>query len=164
MKTQPTSDKATHNMAAGHYKRLVAMSLLSFIAMYILMYAMVDSFGHVYNNVNQAYMAGLMAAPMVLIELWLMRNMYTDRRLNLIVAAAAVALGAGCFLGIRQQAVVSDRQFLRSMIPHHSGAILMCGEAALQHPDVRALCGPIVSSQTAEIAIMERLLERDDIQ
>lgn len=45
------------------------MTLLSFAAMYVLMYAMVDRFGNVFNNVNQVYMAGLMAAAMVLIEL-----------------------------------------------------------------------------------------------
>lgn len=45
------------------------MTVLSFIAMFILMYAMVDRFANVYPNVNQAYMAGLMAAPMVMIEL-----------------------------------------------------------------------------------------------
>ena len=157
-------EHATHDMSAGHYKRLAAMTALSFFAMYVLMYAMVDSFAHVYNSVNQAYMAGLMAAPMVLIELWLMRSMYRNRRLNLIAAGAALVLGVACFLGIRQQTAVSDRQFLRSMIPHHGGAILMCGEAALQHPDVRALCGPIISSQTAEIAIMQRLLEREDVR
>ena len=151
-------------MAGGHYKRLAAMTLLSFLAMYVLMYAMVDSVAHVYNNVNQVYMAGLMASPMVLIELWLMRSMYENRRLNVIVAVAALAIGAGCFLGIRQQTAVSDRQFLRSMIPHHGGAILMCNEAPLQHPEVRALCGPIISSQTNEIAIMQRLLARDDVR
>ena len=43
----------------GHYGRLIAMVAVSFIAMYILMYAMVDAFGNVYNSVNQAYMAGL---------------------------------------------------------------------------------------------------------
>ena len=157
-------EQAAHDMSAGHYKRLAAMTMLSFVAMYMLMYAMVDSFAHVYNNVNQVYMAGLMAAPMVLIELWLMRSMYPDRRLNLIAAAAAVVLGVTCFLGIRQQTAVSDRQFLRSMIPHHAGALLMCGEASLQHADVRALCGPIISSQTEEIAIMQRLLDREDIR
>ena len=40
----------------------------------------------------------------------------------------------------------------------------MCGEAALEHPDVRALCGPIISSQTKEIAIMQQLLEREDVR
>jgi uncharacterized protein (DUF305 family) len=151
-------------VTAGPYKGLAAMTAVSFVAMYILMYAMVDSFAHVYNNINQVYMAGLMAAPMVLIELWLMRSMYPNRRLNLIAAGAAVGLGVACFLGIRQQTGVADRQFLRSMIPHHAGAILMCEEASLQHPDVRALCGAIVSSQQEEIALMQRLLAREDIR
>ena len=155
---------ARNNMAAGHYKRLAAMTTVSFVAMYILMYAMVDSYAHVYNNLNQVYMAGLMASPMVLIELWLMRSMYPDRRLNVLAAGTALVLGVICFLGIRQQAAVSDRQFLRSMIPHHAGALLMCGEASLQHPDVKALCGPIISSQTEEIAVMQRLLDREDVK
>lgn len=157
-------DHAPHHHAAGHYKRLAAMTGVSFVAMYVLMYAMVDSFAHVYNNVNQVYMAGLMASPMVLTELWLMRSMYPNRRLNLLSAGAALVLGVVCFLGIRQQAAVSDRQFLRSMIPHHAGALLMCGEASMHHPDVRALCGPIISSQTEEIAIMQRLLDREDVR
>lgn len=51
-----------------------------------------------------------------------------------------------------------------SMIPHHAGAILMCREAALQDAEARALCGPIISSQTEEIAIMKRLLQRTDLR
>lgn len=164
MAARRKAEHAAHNMSGGHYRRLAAMTVLSFMAMYILMYAMVDSLDNVYNSVNQAYMAGLMAAPMVLIELWLMRSMYQDKRLNLIAGGAALVLGVACFAGIRQQTAISDRQFLRSMIPHHGGAILMCGEAALQHPDVRALCGPIISSQTKEIAIMQQLLEREDVR
>ena len=53
--------KTTEN----HYRHLGMMAALSFAAMYILMYAMVNRFDDVYNNVNQVYMAGLMAAPMV---------------------------------------------------------------------------------------------------
>ena len=56
-------------MRKQHYAHLATMTVLSFIAMFILMYAMVDRFANVYPNVNQAYMAGLMAAPMVMIEL-----------------------------------------------------------------------------------------------
>ena len=42
--------------------------------MYALMYAMVNTFANVYATVNQAYMAGLMTAPMVVIELVVMRG------------------------------------------------------------------------------------------
>jgi hypothetical protein len=51
---------------AGAYYCLLGITLLSFVALYILMYAMVDRFANVLNNRNQVYMAGLMAAPMVL--------------------------------------------------------------------------------------------------
>jgi hypothetical protein len=40
---------------------------------------MVDRFANVYPNLNQFYMAGLMAAPMVLIELALMGHMYPNK-------------------------------------------------------------------------------------
>ena len=65
-----------------HYRRLLLMTLLSFVAMYILMYAMVSSFEDVYMHVNQIYMAALMAAPMVFIELIVMHSMYKDKKKN----------------------------------------------------------------------------------
>ena len=40
------------------------------------------------------------------------------------MALSLVAL-AVLWILIRQQAAITDRQFLRSMIPHHAGAILM---------------------------------------
>jgi hypothetical protein len=39
-----------------HYVRLLAMAVLSFISMYVLMYAMVDRIENVYPNFNQFYM------------------------------------------------------------------------------------------------------------
>lgn len=142
----------------SHYWRLVLMSALSFVAMYILMYAMVDSFSSVYNSFNQAYMAGLMTAPMVVIELAVMQGMYSNRRLNVLIGLGAVVFGAICFGLIRQQTAISDRQFLRSMIPHHSGAILMCTEASLDDPRIKELCTAIIASQRAEIDQMKALL------
>ena len=47
---------------------------------------------------------------------------------------------------IRQQTAIGDRQFLRSMIPHHAGAILMCQEASLQDVEIEQLCQGIMSS------------------
>jgi uncharacterized protein (DUF305 family) len=46
------------------------------------------------------------------------------------------------------------------MIPHHSGAILMCREANISDPEPVSLCGEITQGQRREIALMERIAER----
>ena len=71
------------------------MMALSFVAMYVLMYAIVDRFANVYPNLNQFYMAGLMAAPMVLIELAVMGSMYVNRKANIAIAAVTVVALVG---------------------------------------------------------------------
>lgn len=149
-----------HRKATSPYGRFGLMILLSFLAMYGLMYAMVNELDNVVHNLNQVYMAGLMAAPMAIIELLIMRAMYPDKKLNGVLILVSVVALIGCWLGIRQQLAIGDRQFLRSMIPHHSGAILMCQQASLQDPEVLALCRAIVTSQREEIAQMEAMLER----
>ena len=150
-------------MHANHYGRLLVMTVLSFISMYVFMYAMVDTFASVYPNFNQFYMAGLMTAPMVIIELLLMSAMYKNKRANIvIIAASIVALGA-FFLMIRQQTFIADTQFLKSMIPHHAGAILMCEKATIKDAEIRQLCRTIIDGQRSEIAQMKaklRVLER----
>lgn len=147
-----------HSMKEGHYGRLGLMVAASFVAMYALMYAMVDRLDNVFNNVNQVYMAGLMASAMVPIELALMSAMYPDRRKNMIVLAVSLVVLAACWLMVRNQAVVGDRQFLRSMIPHHGAAVLMCHEAPIQDARVVDLCRRIVENQEAEIAEMKSYL------
>lgn len=151
------SEHMSHNKHM-HYYHLALMAALSFIAMYALMYAMVNSFANVYNNFNQFYMAGLMTAPMVLIELVVMRAMYQDKKLNAIVAGIGILALIGFFLMIRQQALITDSQFLRSMIPHHASAILMCEQAPIQDAEIKRLCQNIMSSQQSEIDQMKRML------
>jgi hypothetical protein len=87
-------------MKENHYRHLLAMAALSFGAMYILMYAMVNTIADVHMNVNQFYMAGLMTAPMILIELLVMRGMYPRRRLNALIIAGSVVAGLAMFLFI----------------------------------------------------------------
>lgn len=134
------------------------MIVMSFISMYVLMYAMVDAFANVYLSFNQFYMAGLMTAPMVLIELAVMRGMYRDRRLNMIAVAAGLVSLVGFWVLIRQQTAISDKQFLRSMIPHHGGAILMCQQASILDVEIKELCKGIPTSQQSEIDQMRRKL------
>jgi uncharacterized protein (DUF305 family) len=150
---------ATHASGQTHYGRLFVMIVLSFISMYALMYGMVNAFANVYMNVNQFYMAGLMAAPMGIIELALMSAMYRNRKLNIVVAIGSVVALALFWVLLRQQVAVSDTQFLRSMIPHHAGAILMCEQAPLQDTEIKALCKNIVSGQQSEIDQMKAKLE-----
>ncbi len=144
----------------NHYAaKLAVMSVLSFIAMFTLMYAMVDAFANVFINVNQFYMAGLMTTPMIIIDLSLMGAMYMNKKLNaILIAISSVALIA-FFIFIRQQSGVSDKQFLKSMIPHHASALLMCEEASLQDPETKELCKTIRSSQQAEIDQMKAKLD-----
>ncbi|HEX5836979.1 MAG TPA: DUF305 domain-containing protein [Anaerolineales bacterium] len=145
-----------HNM----YVRLLVMSVLSFISMYILMYSMVNTWDNVFSNFNQFYMAATMTAPMVVFELLLMGSMYQNKRLNAAIIAGSVFGLIVFFMFIRQQTAVRDEQFIRSMIPHHSGAILMCEEATLQDAELATLCDSIIQAQQEEIDLMKDILER----
>lgn len=157
-KTAPTpSPQRAHGN--GAYGRLMLMIALSFLAMFGLMYAMVDTFENAVPNLNQVYMAGLMTAPMVMLELALMGGMYPNKRINAVIWGVTIVALAGFWILIRQQSGIGDRQFLRSMIPHHAGAILMCEEASIQDQQVQQLCRGILSSQQAEIKIMKAELE-----
>jgi uncharacterized protein (DUF305 family) len=79
-------------------------------------------------------MAGLMTMPMMIIELALMGKMYMNKKLNaLLISISSVALIA-FFLLIQFQTDVSDKQFLKGMIPHHAAAILMSEQSKSQDP------------------------------
>ena len=145
----------------GHYRHLALMAALSLVSMYFLLYAMVDRPANVYGNLNQLFMAGLMTAPMILIELIVMRGMYDNRRRNALIAGASIAVGILMFVCIRLQAAIADEQFLRSMIPHHSSGILMCQRAKLSDAQLRELCDSIISSQQEEILLMAAMLGRE---
>ena len=143
-----------------HYLVLAVMTVLSFISMYVFMYAMVNTFENVYSNLNQFYMAGLMTAPMVVIEVALMWSVYKNKNANIAIIAVSILTLGALFLAIRQQAAIGDTSFLKSMIPHHAGAILMCERAPIQDAEIKKLCGEIISSQQREIEEMKSILAR----
>jgi len=147
------------HMQLNHYPRLIWMLVLSFIAMYVLMYAMVDTFSNVLPNANQLYMAGLMTCPMLIIELAVMGGMYKNKKLNILLMGSGIVLLIFFFLLIRSQTGVGDRQFLKSMIPHHGGALLMCEQASIKNPEIKALCKSIMIGQQREIDQMKAMLE-----
>lgn len=143
---------------SNHYGRLLAMIVLSFGAMYVLMYAMVNALANAVPNLNQFYMAGLMTASMLVIELAVMGAMYSNKKLNAILMVTGVLALVLFWVFIREQTAVAEEQFLKSMIPHHAGAILMCKQATLTDAKVKDLCQSIVESQEKEISEMKAIL------
>jgi uncharacterized protein (DUF305 family) len=97
---------------------------------------------------------------MVATKLVLMRAMYHSEKLNLVIMAANLVALVAFLLLIRQQSAIRDMQFLRSMIPHHAGAILMCKEAPIRDPENKQLCTTIISSQQSDIDQMKAILAR----
>ena len=144
----------------GSYGMLALNLGLSLLVMYLGMFAMIWSWGEFIQNVNFFYMALVMWAPMGAIMLATMGGMYGNRKLNTALYLGFAAIFALSLLGIRQQSLVADAQFLRSMIPHHSGAILMCERAKITDPEIRQLCGQITVGQQQEIAQMKRIMDR----
>ena len=157
-----TTEEHSKELSLTMYKKLAIMIVLSFIAMYILMYSMVDVFANVIPNINQFYMAGLMTMPMLIIELLVMGSMYGNKKLNISLLVTGFIALILFFAGIRQQTAVGDKEFLKSMIPHHAAAILMGKESSVTDPEIKELIKNIITSQQAEIDQMKAKLKELD--
>ena len=143
-----------------NYIMLGVSAVVMLLLMYLIMFTMIYSFGEFIQNINFFYMAIMMAVPMVAMMPMMMRSMYPDGKRNMLIYLGLAILFVLAFVGIRAQLLVGDEQFLRSMIPHHSGAILMCERADISDPEVQALCAGIIAGQKQEIAQMKGILER----
>jgi hypothetical protein len=148
---------------AKPYTMLAANLAISLLIMYLAMFAMIWRFGEFFNNTNMLYMALVMWAPMGILMLVFMPMMYPNKRLNMVLLGSFALVFILSFWAIRDQTLVGDKQFVRAMIPHHSGAITMCNRAAIRDPEIRDLCfkpDGIVESQKREVAQMEAILRR----
>jgi len=128
--------------------------------MHAITYLNTYEWDHIYPSINRFYMTTLMVAAMGLLMLGFMRHMYPDARKNLLLVVGCVAVFLGAFTMLRRQALVDDTLFMKSMIPHHSIAILVSKRAALKDPEVRTLADSIISAQQREIGQMKRMLQR----
>lgn len=163
MAKQSAHAQMGHQMTRRHYWMLGLNLLVSTAIMYFVMFTMIWSVGDLFNNLNMLYMALMMATPMGILMLAMMGMMYPDRKLNLLLYALFALLFIVSFWAMRAQGLVGDRQFVRAMIPHHSGAILMCNRASIRDGEIRDLCfgaNGIVASQTREIDQMRAILTR----
>ncbi|MDR6851731.1 uncharacterized protein (DUF305 family) [Sphingomonas sp. BE123] len=141
------------------YRSLALQTAISGVIMYLVMFVMIDQLSSFYNNLNMLYMTLMMVAPMVVLMIVAMRDMFPSKRLNVLLLAGSAVAFFGSFALIRTQTTIDDTAFIRSMIPHHSGAILMCEQASLTDRELISLCRQIIKSQREEIAQMKSMLE-----
>jgi hypothetical protein len=153
-----------HNESNGshvHSYLMLGLNLLiSAIIMYLVMFTMIDTISDFFNNANMVYMTLMMVAPMAILMLFMMPSMYPIKSANHAIIGMFVVLFVGSFAFIRQQTAIGNLQFVRSMIPHHSGAILMCREAKIDDKELRDLCDQIIKSQRQEITQMKQIFGR----
>lgn len=158
--THPGQADHEHRGHSRPYLVFWIMMALSFIVMYAAMFTMIDGWGDFRNNLNMFYMTATMWAPMGIIMLLAMRKMYPNQKANIATLVVFALLTVGSFAATRTQTFIGDRAFIDSMIPHHSGAILMCREAPLTDPELISLCDEITKSQRSEIEQMEQIRNR----
>lgn len=147
-------------MPKNAYRTFALMLAASFVLMYAVMFLNVDRPAHIYLSTTRTYMTLLMVAPMAVLMLLFMPHMYKDKARNVLILVGSAAVFGLALLGLRTQTLVSDEQYMRAMIPHHSSAIMVSQQAELQDPELRQLAQDIIRAQEREIAQMERIRVR----
>ncbi len=162
---QAASGASAHHMemrksAAKTYAKFAIVMVTSFLLMYLLTFAQIRTLDHFYLNLANLYMAIVMTAVMGVVMLLVMSSMISDTKIRIALLVAFAALGVAAFAMGRTEAFVGNQAFLKSMIPHHSRAILVCQEADISNPQIVSLCREIVSSQQREIGEMKQMLQQ----
>jgi uncharacterized protein (DUF305 family) len=148
------------NKDNSQYKNFLIMLVLSFVIMYVVMFLNVDEFSHIYLSYTRTYMTLLMVSPMALVMLTLMRKMYPNKKLNSVITISSIAIFVFALTALRSQAFISDTQYMKAMIPHHSSAIMTSKNANIRDPELRRLTDSIIKSQEEEITQMKLILNR----
>jgi len=97
---------------------------------------------------------------MAVLMIFMMKRMFMDKRKNTLYILSSIALFVLSLVLLRTQTPVSDVQYMKAMIPHHSSAIMTSKHANIKDPEVKKLSLGIIESQEREIKQMKEILER----
>lgn len=143
----------------GYYLTFAAMIATSTVVMFGLMYFNVNQFSDVRWSETNFYMTLMMGATMAVIMLAFMRGMYRNMKVNAGIYLGSLVVFLVMLYLVRSHATVQDVSFMRTMIPHHSMAILSSEHAEIEDVRVRALADGIIESQRREIKEMDWLIQ-----
>lgn len=132
-------------------KHTVMMLLASIFAGFLsTMNIWVYRFSDIRLHLNDVYMVGLMTGLMFLFMGLFMGDM---------IYALYGLIAAGIFFAaIRSQLFITEKEYMRGMIPHHSMAIMMSKKIMNKPNNIQQLTESIVKSQFDEIDYMNRFL------
>jgi uncharacterized protein (DUF305 family) len=142
------------------YKKFWITMAISFFIMYIVMFLNMDNSSHYHTSLTRIYMALLMVAPMAVVMMLMMGKMYPNKKTNMGIMVAGTLVFIIALVALRTQTPISDVQYMKAMIPHHSSAIMVSKRANIKDPEVKKLSQQIIKSQEEEIAQMENIIER----
>ncbi|MFJ5958194.1 MULTISPECIES: DUF305 domain-containing protein [Paenarthrobacter] len=152
-------DKTGHH-SSRMYLKFALILLISLALMWVLSMSMIRSIDHFYFNLSNFWMALLMVSAMAVVMIIGMWSMFKNRKANIAMLIGFAVLFVAVFALGRTETFVGNEQFLKSMIPHHSRALLVCEESNITDPEIITLCDSIVKSQQEEITQMKAILER----
>lgn len=147
-------------MKNKNYIKFAAMMAVSFVIMYAVMFLNADLFEHIMLSTTRTYMTILMIAPMAISMMLFMWGMYENKKVNFMILGAALIIFIGTLTMLRNQTMITDVQWMKAMIPHHSSAIMVSQKAHLQDPEAQKLAQDIIEAQKREIAQMQAMIER----
>jgi uncharacterized protein (DUF305 family) len=147
-------------MKNNSYKKFWITLAISFFIMYSVMFLNMDDSSHYHTSLTRIYMALLMVAPMAVVMMLMMGKMYPNRKTNLGIMVAGTLVFIISLVALRTQTPISDVQYMKAMIPHHSSAIMVSKRANIKDPEVKKLSEQIIKSQEEEITQMQNIIER----
>jgi peptidoglycan/LPS O-acetylase OafA/YrhL len=115
-------DKHGKTMSVS-WAKFAAMVATSVGAMFFLMYQLVYSFDHATFSLTRLVSSLVMGCVMTLIMLAFMWRMLQGAATKVAVLIGALIVGVAILAINRNQTLIGDEQFMKSMIPHHSIAI-----------------------------------------
>ncbi len=130
----------------------VMFAVMIILQVFVMPYVMTVKPEHVYFSLTQLYMGIFMGAGMVAVDALMDPTPVWVWFLILAVAGAAA-------MAYRYQLGVTDRGWIREMIPHHSMALVTSEQRTKSmNPFVQRLAEQIIASQSREIAEMQMQL------
>ena len=143
-----------HSSHSNSSNDIIMMFVIMIIASVITgMNMWVNSLSDVRIHLNDVYMGISMTGWM----LFLMGLLYS---MEIYIWVGIVTIGISAFM-IRKQVFIGEREYIDSMIPHHSMAILMSNQlkqkGEIKNKELEQLVNNIIETQQKEIDFMKSL-------